>query len=412
MFKKIKNLLVVLCLTTALLFSTVSCTTTQSASEKKQDKVEQRVEASKKAIEKQINSIEDKGKAYIYGAHLSLDLTPREHPGVDIADSFIDLAGLTLGSPSLSDATKIQSIVDNLFAQVRVEEEKRKEAEAKIKVAELKAKEAELKAKAESLDSKTEKLDLLEQAKIAKEQAKNWQDQADAAHKEAEKAKKEVALGEKKLSEFSGRVITLENQLSYLNAQYEKDLGDAREIARKNAQKAGLYDAEHTFWKEINPFDDIWRGVKGLMGWVGVIFGGWLLLRVLGIFFPAVRVADWIVGAGAKVAFKAAPYATKYAGVVGHGVWKGFKNVVQAIEHTFQRIENSRLEEEVLKPFPDGTTFSKDQVRTLLQQHTNHVLEVLLAELDEHHTEDSRALVHRAKVDMGIKPISKTDEPL
>ena len=331
----------------------------------KQKKAEEKIIKAEKAIVKKGTEIEDKGKAFVYGANYANRQETNRTTAIDISGRFLDLASLTLGSPNLKDSSIVKGIVDDLLAK------------AKVDVA---------LANAAAAQSDIEK--------------KKFQ-------KEAEYFQKQVLEGERKLQLLEKIVVQLQGQEGLLKVEYEKKLGDAMELAQDNAEKATKYDEEHTFLNAINPFKDIWNGVKKLLGW-GVFIGAvTILFSVLETVFPQLRIAGVFFGWFGKIAMKLFPSAKKAAGVVAENVWSGFKNITVAIQHSIDTLRDKPIEDKVLEFVPDDAKLNKIEIKRLLELHTENVIQLIESELKEHHDAESHTLVQYAKAETGIKPMMK-----
>lgn len=74
------------------------------------------VQEVKNKIVQNDNSQVDKAKGYVYGADISLKLDPQPNKYSDTAQKFTDRARLTLGEPSMLEATQLREIVKNLVS--------------------------------------------------------------------------------------------------------------------------------------------------------------------------------------------------------------------------------------------------------------------------------------------------------
>ena len=376
---------------------------------KKHELAQKRVDIIQKQVEQKIETIEDKGKAFLHGAKLSIEKVPDEvHQGIPITERFIDLAKLSLGPPSFSDAKKIEEIVNGLFEQAKAEAELAKAEAAKSKAAELKSKESELKAQAELVKTKEQKIELLQEAKNAKEAAKEQEEISKQAKKESDAAKEKVAQAESQLYQFGNQIITLESQISTLDIQHKSELEKLQKINNQNAAKAEQYNKDNSFVSSLNPFKDLFSFFKKLFIW-GLIIGVVVLaFNILEIFFPGLKIVSTVFGGFVKLILKLVPKAKNAAGVVSKSVYKSLSHVVKANNDFFYELEQLPIEDKLVENYPEDHQFNKKEVLNLLYQLSENTLTSLKNKLKEYTDEESRSIITYTKADNGVKS-EKTD---
>lgn len=310
-----------------------------------------KVEAATTAINKNQDKIEDKGKAFVFGAGYANQQETNRTPAIEVSSRFIDLAQLTLGNPSVNDAMVIKEITDGLLL------------EYKLKLAQTES--------------------------------------------EAKSYKKQIELAEIKLDNFSKEIVLLQTKEQSLKEKYEKEIKERENKNLENAQKAEKWDAANQWW---NPFTDLARALKkiavlGLIGGVLVVLfqvGG----TALGIG-PITSAIAGVFGGIIKLLFRFIPMAKKYAGVVGSSVFSALKTTTQVLQTTFNRLKNEDLESELLTPYPSDKLFTKEEVKGLLESHSLKIESLIKTELDKVGNDETRGVIMKTKEEIGLKP--KTD---
>lgn len=221
------------------------------------------------------------------------------------------------------------------------------------------------------------------------------------------RAEKKIQEGEAKLKVFVGKVEELNVEKQKLKEQYENDLDKIQRVALGNAEKAQKYEEEHTFWNSINPFYDLKNAFKKLFGW-GVFLGVVVVLfNILETVFPQLKIVSVLFGWFFKIVSRIFPAMKSAAGVVSSTVYDGFKKVVLGYQHAIDALKNHPIEDEILKNFPDNKTFDKKEVKILLEQHSEQILELFRKEQMEHQNDETGAIVQTIKSETGIKPVAK-----
>jgi hypothetical protein len=277
------------------------------------------------------------------------------------------LAKLTLGNPSVKDASNVQDIVDGLMMEYKVN------------------------------------YDLLKAEKASTEK------DAKEARRAALEAQKKVDEAAKKFKALEAEIIKEQAAKESLERTYENALEKEKVISSENAKKAAAYDEEHTFWNAINPLHDLGRFLKKLVALASVIAGLVTVFKIAEVFFPQLNIVGAIFGLIGKFIFRFAPKAKKVAGVVSGVVWDAFKANVKALNDAFDSLKNGVLEKSVLVTIPEGD-YTKADIAKFLAIYSDKVEELIKKELDEHNNEDSRAIVTVAKAETGIKPMSSKVE--
>lgn len=308
----------------------------------KQKKAVQGIELSQKNIVAKTSQIEDKGKAFLYGAKYSLEHETNKTVPVLISEKFLDLSTLSIGQPSLTDAQKIREITDDLL----------KESDRKIAVANLQL------AQTEGDKKKFEK--------------------------EALNYKKQVESGEKQLKLLENSVSLLQGQEKLLKGEYDKKLGEAQKIAEVNATKASQWDEENSLINSLNPFRDLFKFIKKLF--VLSLIGGaiFIIFHVLEVFFPALGVVSLIGSTFIKVISKFVPKAISGAGFVSSKIKDSLKAVTTGLQHTIDTLKVNPIEDKILNNLKENDIFDKNDVKKFLETHTENILELIKNEQDEH----------------------------
>ena len=346
------------------------------------EKVEQVVNDTKEKVEKLTTKIEDKGTAFVYGAKYSLSFETNKTHAINTSETFLNLATLTLGNPSVSDAKTIREITDNLLNKYKIDLEKAKQGQLN----------AELKVSQNEDEIKQIKSELKE------------------SEKREEAAIKKVELGNKTLTTIEKELILLQKDKELLEGTLNKKIKDLEEVNKENAQMAAQYQVDNSFWAKINPFNSLFDFVKKLFGWglfLGVVF---IVFKVLEIFFPGLNILSVIFGGIGKMVMKIVPGISKAMGLVSVKVSEGFKGLVKATEDSLRKIEQVDIESQIIKNYPDDYKFNKSEVKVLLEQLSEEIEKLIKEELKEHTDNDSRALVSKAKIDLGIKSETKNIE--
>lgn len=317
-------------------------------------KEQAKVEQIQKQIDKKDNQLEDKGKALVYGAKYTLEQETNKTPTIVVSSRFLDLATLSLGNPSANDARIIKEISDNLLA------------ESKIQLA------------------------------LTKE--------------EADKYKKLHLDGELKFKKLENEIILIQKEKQLKINELELKNEKLEEVNAENAGKAAEYDKEHGFWQQFNIFSDIFSLIKKLFV-LSIILGvGFIVFKVLEILFPALNILGVVFGGLGKIVMKFVPGITKTMGLVSSKVYGGFKGLVKATEDALRKIEEVDIESKLIINYPEDYKFTKLEVKNLLEQHSEAIENIIKEELKEHSNDEDRALVTKAKIDLGIKSEAKNIE--
>jgi len=326
------------------------------------------VDSTKKAIAKNETKIEDKGKAFVYGAKYANEQETNRTPAIDISSKFLDLAQISLGNPSLQDSILMRDITDNLLKEVKIK-----------------------------LELEKQRGDLTE--KELKE-----------SNKLISAYKKDIESANLQLNKFSNDIILLQKDKEILNNNLNKSLEKLDIVNKENADLAAKWQEENIWYKQLNPFTDLFSFFKKLFGW-GIFLGiGFIIFKVLEIFFPALNILGVIFSPIVTCIKKFIPSAIKGASLISSKVYSGFKGLVKATEDALKKIEEMDIESKIIKNYPDDYKFTKTEVKTLLEQHSESIEAIIKEELKEHSTDEDRALVTKAKIDLGIKSEAKNIE--
>lgn len=310
---------------------------------------DKRVQTAVQRVEKKQGEIEDKGRSFVFGAKYANEFETNRSPSINLSHDFLDLATMTLGPPSIKDAQTIQEITDSLLNRT----------------------------------------------------------QKDLASAIADKTK-----AEKRLQDYVGQVVTLQNESAKLSANYERELANLRKISEVNAVKASQYDAENGFWQSLNPLSDLWKFVKKLFI-LSLIVGGLIIVfHVLEVFFPGLKIVSTIFGGITRLALKFSPQAKKFAGVVSDSVYKSLKSTVQGLDNVFDKLKNQPIEQSLIQNFPDSHQFNKKEVLNLLEQHSENLEKLIKDELDKLNDNQSRTIVNAIKTKTDTKLMGVPGENL
>lgn len=143
----------------------------------KKTKAEEKVAQTSKAIDKNQEKIEDKGKAFVYAANYVNKQETNRTPQINLESRFIDLAQLTLGNPSIQDAQLMRDIADGLLKDAIKDKEiaEKKLDEFSKEVIKYQKNEAALTEKYESALEKVNKINDQNAIKAGKWDAENSQ---------------------------------------------------------------------------------------------------------------------------------------------------------------------------------------------------------------------------------------------
>lgn len=338
---------------------------------KKEDKVEQ----TQKQIEAAEKKIENKGVSFLYGARLTLAQETNKTPHVVVSERFLDLATLSLGTPSISDAKIIDEISKGLIDEFKAKIEQEKSESLKLRII-------------NSNDRKE-----IESLKLELKLAESSAEKYDKSHK----------LAEKLLLSTEKNVSDLQEEIIKLGGKHESELKKLQDLNHENAAKAAAWEEDNGFWQQFNIFKDIFSLIKKLA--VISLIGGVLFIgfKVLEIFFPAFNILGTVFGGIVKMISKFVPAAKNAAGLVSDAVYSGFKNIVKATENALNIIENHDIESQLLKNYPTDYKFSTQEVKNLLIQHSEQIEKIIKDELKIHTDSDDKGLIHRTKVELNLK---------
>lgn len=314
-----------------------------------------------KVVDSKKQEIISKGIAYVYAAGNALSKVPETNkaPEVVVGSRFIELAKLTLGPPSIEDAMKMDAIVDGLL----------KESKEAAALAQARAAESEL--------------------------------LAETYKKEAEVFRQQRIKAEKSLADFNGKVIILEKERGDLTKELQDRVEKLQNINDGIAAKADKWDEENSFWNSINPFYDLGKFFKKISVWALIIGLLFMIAKFGGVIFPALSgvtgVVDWFLGLVGKLVFRVSPSAKKSAGVVGDSVFSALEATVNGLEKSLDKIKNHPIEEDVLRFCPRTKMYNFNEVRDVLEQHSENILSIIKADLKEYHTFENRSVIKSVK---------------
>lgn len=132
-----------------------------------------------------------------------------------------------------------------------------------------------------------------------------------------------------------------------------------------NANKASQWDEENSFINSINPFHDLWKFVKKMFVLLLIVGVVGVLLKVLAMFFPALKplsaLVDVVLGGFGKAIFRLAPTAKAAAGVVAAETHAA---ATQALTKTVAALQDLRY---------DNTPEIKQLIDTTLEKHHDDI---------------------------------------
>jgi len=149
-----------------------------------------------------------------------------------------------------------------------------------------------------------------------------------------------------------------------------------------NANKASQWDEENSFINSINPFHDLWKFVKKMFVLLLIVGLLGVLLKVLAMFFPALKplsaLVDVVLGGFGKAIFRLAPTAKAAAGVVSAEAHEVSEKTLTALVKT---------------------------VQDMRYDHGDDVKQKVEASLYEHHSDDgtTEAKVRAIKDELRVK---------
>lgn len=327
----------------------------------KQKKAKENIELVEKKISDKTIQIEDKGRAFVYGANYSLEQETNRTVALQITDKFLDLAQISLGNPSAADASLVKEITDDLL----------QESNRKIAIANL--------------------------------QLAQTEDEKKKYQKEAEIYKKQVLEGEAKLQKLENSIVLLQNQEKLLKNEYESKLGAASKLADENAEKAVKWDSENSFLASLNPFSDLFKFVKKLFT-LSLIAGAlFIIFHVLEIIFPGLGVISTIFGAIIKLFSKFVPKAISTAGFVSDKVKDGLKSVTVGLQHTINALKAEPIEDKILDTLDEHKMYNKNDIKKFLELHTENILELIKVKQNEFQDSNTKGLIQVIKAETGLK---------
>jgi hypothetical protein len=350
----------------ALLF-VVGFGSCQTTPQQKLEKAKGKLALATQAIDSKSNEIEDKGKTLVYGANYANRLETNRTPAVNTSSRLLDLAQLSLGNPSVKDASNIKEIVDGLLFEAKLSES-------------------------------------LLNTKLAASES-------DASYfkKQSETYKKKVGEAEEKLTKLTTGIANLQSEKTELEKVFKEKQAAVEKVNTENATKAAKWDEENTFFNSINPFHDLLKLVKKLAvlgGIVGILVAGF---RIAELFFPGLNIVGSILGFFGRWIFKFAPKAKKAAGVVSGVIWDAFKVNVKAIDSFFQTLARGEIESHILEAIPDDAKLTKNDLAKYFSLYGEKIEEGIKIELDKFHNEESRGVVNLAKTELGLKQVKNID---
>lgn len=151
--------------------------------------------------------------------------------------------------------------------------------------------------------------------------------------------------GQAELADRDDMIAKLEARTKALEHSVEKaeDSRDAK--FETNANKAAQWDEENSFINSINPFHDLFKFIKKLFVLALVVGLLGVLLKVLAMFFPALKplsaLVDFVLGFFGKLIFRAAPAAQQAAGVVPVAAHEVSEKTLAALVQTVQDLRKS-----------------------------------------------------------------------
>ncbi len=352
------------------------CASWQKTPEQKYIAEKAKVELVQKSIDDKNIKIQDKGKAFLYGAKIANWAETNRSVAIDVSAKFLDLSVLAIGEPSIRDATVIRDITDGLL-----------------------------------LAQNTKIFEIETKAAIARESAATNEFQYKAAQKELEKIKEQnkinsnlVYNAELKLKTFDSTVSQLQDEKELAIRGLTKELEKSDKLNEINSEKATSWDAENGFWASLNPFTDLWKFCKkmftlGLIG--GVLF---VLFKVLEIFFPEMNIIGSVLGLFGKTVSKFVPSLTKSMDCVSNTVWTAMKHSVSATEDTLNKLKNQDIESPLIESYSNDYKFSKDEVKELLEKHSENIQNFILNNLSSTMDSTSKGIVLAAKTELNVAP--------
>lgn len=335
-----------------------------------------KVVKTQKSIDEATVKLNDKSRAFVFGAVYSNHQETNRTPAIDVSLRFLDLATLTLGNPSVQDAQTIKEIADGLLEKAKIDLEQARADAANARIAAAKSKSEAQAAKNDYNDAQTQ----LEESKILKEAA------------------------EKKLTAFTGDVVKLQADKDSKIKTLEAQNVDLQKINDANAAKASQWDAENGFWASLNPLTDLFKFIKKLSVLTlvgGVLFG---LFKILEIFFPELNLLGAFGSVVVKVAKFIVPKAISGAGLVSSSVKTAFNGMVTATEKSLNVIENHDIESDLIANYPPDYKFSHDEVYKLLQDLSDKIQGIVKGNLVSSQADSTlTTLIQNAKIETGIK---------
>jgi hypothetical protein len=190
--------------------------------------------------------------------------------------------------------------------------------------------------------------------------------------------------GEAALATKDKELGRLQSQLGSLQGKLEKAQEDFRKVADENSLLAGKWSRlVHFFWIVV------WA--------VGIA----VALRVVSAFLPfpynsVGNILDFLFGAVGKMIFRAMPAAQKAAGVVSSDVHDLFTGTVHAIANVKESLRTKDIESEQLEDFDPDKQFTKDEVKKILERHSESIWDLMSRELNDKTDEQKRHLVVQA----------------
>jgi outer membrane murein-binding lipoprotein Lpp len=327
---------------------------------KKYDKAKENVAKTEDSIKKNETKIEDKGKAFVYGANYANKTETNRTPAVEISGKFLDLAQITLGNPSVKDAELMRGITDGLLQELKV------------------------------------------QLEIEKQKNASSQKEIKDSNVKITEYQKEIAKANTQLTEYSKSIINLQKEKDVLIEQLEKRKQEFAKITDDNSEKAAQWEADNSFWANLNPFTDLFSFFKKLIGWGVFLFIIFIVFKVLEVFFPGLGILTVIGSAFISLTKKLIPTATRAAGLVSDKVYDSLSHVVKSNHSIIEKLDKLPIEDDLIEEYPYDKQFSKEEVRRLLYKLTEKTLEAFKSELNKNTDPHSRAVIRRVKSDAGI----------